>query len=137
MVVMTSGAGGAETATAAPAVGTGVSVGGVRTMTGLAAGAVGSASGTTVSAGAGLGSVVIDIGVTVKSEAMVPVAISAVSESGSSGGVAVAPDVAGVVSSSAAVVSAGGSGDRKSTRLNSSHVEISYAVFSLKKKNKQ
>src|SRR5438874_4800355 len=27
-------------------------------------------------------------------------------------------------------------GDRKSTRLNSSHVEISYAVFCLKKKNK-
>src|SRR5690349_23800311 len=28
-------------------------------------------------------------------------------------------------------------GDRKSTRLNSSHVEISYAVFCLKKKIKQ
>src|SRR5690349_24131162 len=28
-------------------------------------------------------------------------------------------------------------GDRKSTRLNSSHVEISYAVFCLKKKNNQ
>src|SRR5690349_24081754 len=28
------------------------------------------------------------------------------------------------------------SGDRKSTRLNSSHVDISYAVFCLKKKNK-
>src|SRR5690349_22893264 len=27
--------------------------------------------------------------------------------------------------------------DRKSTRLNSSHVEISYAVFCLKKKNEQ
>src|SRR3712207_8267404 len=27
--------------------------------------------------------------------------------------------------------------DRKSTRLNSSHVNISYAVFCLKKKNKQ
>src|SRR5690349_23995521 len=27
-----------------------------------------------------------------------------------------------------------GAGDRKSTRLNSSHVEISYAVFCLKKK---
>src|SRR5690349_22171012 len=27
-------------------------------------------------------------------------------------------------------------GDRKSTRLNSSHVEISYAVFCLKKKNR-
>src|SRR5690349_23626412 len=29
-----------------------------------------------------------------------------------------------------------GVGDRKSTRLNSSHVEISYAVFCLKKKKK-
>src|SRR5699024_11969194 len=29
------------------------------------------------------------------------------------------------------------SGDRKSTRLNSSHVSISYAVFCLKKKNKK
>src|SRR5690606_29014739 len=29
-----------------------------------------------------------------------------------------------------------GRGDRKSTRLNSSHVKISYAVFCLKKKNK-
>src|SRR5690606_40245800 len=31
----------------------------------------------------------------------------------------------------------GPSPDRKSTRLNSSHVKISYAVFCLKKKNKQ
>src|SRR5204862_7384097 len=30
-----------------------------------------------------------------------------------------------------------GFGDRKSTRLNSSHVEISYAVFCLKKKKKK
>src|SRR5438067_9970862 len=30
-----------------------------------------------------------------------------------------------------------GEGDRKSTRLNSSHVSISYAVFCLKKKKKQ
>src|SRR5204862_4295974 len=30
----------------------------------------------------------------------------------------------------------GGDGDRKSTRLNSSHVEISYAVFCLKKNNR-
>src|SRR2546427_6657504 len=29
-----------------------------------------------------------------------------------------------------------GSGDRKSTRLNSSHSQISYAVFCLKKKNR-
>src|SRR5690625_6928926 len=33
--------------------------------------------------------------------------------------------------------SAGGVEDRKSTRLNSSHVAISYAVFCLKKKNTQ
>src|SRR3712207_7724686 len=30
----------------------------------------------------------------------------------------------------------GGTGDRKSTRLNSSHANISYAVFCLKKKKK-
>src|SRR5437773_4290427 len=30
-----------------------------------------------------------------------------------------------------------GTGDRKSTRLNSSHITISYAVFCLKKKKKQ
>src|SRR3712207_8641345 len=30
-----------------------------------------------------------------------------------------------------------GNGDRKSTRLNSSHANISYAVFCLKKKNKK
>src|SRR5690349_23113656 len=33
-------------------------------------------------------------------------------------------------------VAEAGLGDRKSTRLNSSHVEISYAVFCLKKKKK-
>src|SRR2546427_8402771 len=32
-------------------------------------------------------------------------------------------------------VAAGGRADRKSTRLNSSHSQISYAVFCLKKKN--
>src|SRR5690606_41296948 len=31
---------------------------------------------------------------------------------------------------------AGGAGDRKSTRLNSSHVKISYAVFCLQKKKR-
>src|SRR3712207_7304540 len=38
-----------------------------------------------------------------------------------------------------AVLDVGGSGrlDRKSTRLNSSHANISYAVFCLKKKKKQ
>src|SRR5690606_40490800 len=33
-------------------------------------------------------------------------------------------------------LSMAGASDRKSTRLNSSHVKISYAVFCLKKKNK-
>src|SRR3712207_7221881 len=33
------------------------------------------------------------------------------------------------------LVAASGTGDRKSTRLNSSHANISYAVFCLKKKN--
>src|SRR3989442_12056979 len=33
-------------------------------------------------------------------------------------------------------VFAGGSGDRKRTRLNSSHVRISYALFCFEKKNK-
>src|SRR2546430_6965780 len=33
--------------------------------------------------------------------------------------------------------SVGGAGDRKSTRLNSSHSQISYAVFCLKKKKKK
>jgi len=32
---------------------------------------------------------------------------------------------------------AGGQGGRKSTRLNSSHITISYAVFCLKKKTKE
>src|SRR5438876_12452627 len=36
---------------------------------------------------------------------------------------------------SAAVRGPGSAGDRKSTRLNSSHPSISYAVFCLKKKN--
>src|SRR5205085_9029286 len=34
-------------------------------------------------------------------------------------------------------VARGGEQDRKSTRLNSSHSQISYAVFCLKKKNKK
>src|SRR5690554_7686860 len=38
--------------------------------------------------------------------------------------------------SSASVTSSCTTGDRKSTRLNSSHVRISYAVFCLKKKKK-
>src|SRR5207249_8415653 len=37
----------------------------------------------------------------------------------------------------APVVARGRHGDRKSTRLNSSHVSISYAVFCLKKKKKK
>src|SRR5690349_23831437 len=42
----------------------------------------------------------------------------------------------GVGSESGASVGDQGRPDRKSTRLNSSHVEISYAVFCLKKKKK-
>src|SRR5438874_9014492 len=43
---------------------------------------------------------------------------------------------AGAGAAATAASAAGGGGeDRKSTRLNSSHVEISYAVFCLKKKN--
>src|SRR5437773_9749699 len=37
----------------------------------------------------------------------------------------------------AEVLVVGAERDRKSTRLNSSHITISYAVFCLKKKNKQ
>src|SRR5690349_23983491 len=44
----------------------------------------------------------------------------------------VPPQPAGVAEEAAAECR-----DRKSTRLNSSHVEISYAVFCLKKKKKQ
>src|SRR3989442_6372623 len=40
-------------------------------------------------------------------------------------------------SCAAGAVARDGTGDRKSTRLNSSHVRISYAVFCLKKKNKR
>src|SRR5207249_8189445 len=35
------------------------------------------------------------------------------------------------------IMAGAGTGDRKSTRLNSSHVSISYAVFCLKKKKKK
>src|SRR3712207_7613626 len=42
----------------------------------------------------------------------------------------------GTLKEAVAVVT-GASRDRKSTRLNSSHANISYAVFCLKKKNKQ
>src|SRR5437773_11575220 len=42
----------------------------------------------------------------------------------------------GAASHSAAPLDRSGPRDRKSTRLNSSHITISYAVFCLKKKNK-
>src|SRR5690606_40515620 len=46
-------------------------------------------------------------------------------------------DLTGLQQGIAAGVEPGGcQGDRKSTRLNSSHVKISYAVFCLKKKKK-
>src|SRR5690349_24208182 len=41
-----------------------------------------------------------------------------------------------ILAISVKVGDSGVNGDRKSTRLNSSHVEISYAVFCLKKKKK-
>src|SRR2546426_11589690 len=51
------------------------------------------------------------------------------------------PDEPGTARSAEAGREAGGNGgrhrDRKSTRLNSSHLVISYAVFCLKKKKKQ
>src|SRR5205807_5861982 len=46
------------------------------------------------------------------------------------------PDNSGEVRSDKTVHQIGQDGDRKSTRLNSSHLVISYAVFCLKKKNK-
>src|SRR5690349_23687904 len=46
-------------------------------------------------------------------------------------------EVTGHVTQLGAGVAGFRKGDRKSTRLNSSHVEISYAVFCLKKKNKK
>src|SRR6266699_4930960 len=45
------------------------------------------------------------------------------------------PGILGIIASAAATVLAALAGDRKSTRLNSSHVRSSYAVFCLKKKN--
>src|SRR3712207_8236796 len=55
------------------------------------------------------------------------------------GGLASSNAVGGPVAGSGNVISANGSHgvrlDRKSTRLNSSHANISYAVFCLKKKN--
>src|SRR5699024_4182929 len=57
-------------------------------------------------------------------------------------GAALPPDVRTFVGGGQADVQGGGGADpvhldRKSTRLNSSHVSISYAVFCLKKKNKK
>src|SRR5690625_5654076 len=48
---------------------------------------------------------------------------------------ATAAELAEHLTGADAVVFAAGAGDRKSTRLNSSHVAISYAVFCLKTKN--
>src|SRR2546426_2001541 len=53
---------------------------------------------------------------------------------GAAGAVA---EVAVIPTGSLALDAALGVGDRKSTRLNSSHLVISYAVFCLKKKNKK
>src|SRR5699024_11710185 len=46
-------------------------------------------------------------------------------------------DLAGVRQSASVCAHGSGQGDRKSTRLNSSHVSISYAVFCLKKKKNE
>src|SRR5690606_41702735 len=53
------------------------------------------------------------------------------------GGGAPDPVVALLVRHEGDGVGVGAEGDRKSTRLNSSHVKISYAVFCLKKKKKK
>src|SRR3712207_8149027 len=47
------------------------------------------------------------------------------------------PEVKKVIEDNKLKVMAVGGSDRKSTRLNSSHANISYAVFCLKKKKKQ
>src|SRR5690349_24215274 len=47
------------------------------------------------------------------------------------------PFLTGSVVADGSLTNFGARGDRKSTRLNSSHVEISYAVFCLKKKKKK
>src|SRR2546430_11118593 len=52
------------------------------------------------------------------------------SDSGSHGGAGFNAD------GQSGATQSGGEGDRKSTRLNSSHSQISYAVFCLKKKKK-
>src|SRR3712207_7916099 len=51
------------------------------------------------------------------------------------GKVVTAANVDTVVHMNISSTPAGSGGDRKSTRLNSSHANISYAVFCLKKKN--
>src|SRR5699024_11877891 len=54
------------------------------------------------------------------------------------GGISNAEDVLEFLLAGASAVAVGTANlDRKSTRLNSSHVSISYAVFCLKKKNKK
>src|SRR5690606_41671114 len=47
------------------------------------------------------------------------------------------PTVSAIVWITSSVMNSRSERDRKSTRLNSSHVKISYAVFCLKKKRKQ
>src|SRR5207249_7659191 len=49
---------------------------------------------------------------------------------------AIVESMLGGIGSTIAVMKVGNQEDRKSTRLNSSHVSISYAVFCLKKKKK-
>src|SRR5438874_5264933 len=58
-------------------------------------------------------------------------------DSGRRGGGVGTPRGADRAGGGAGGAAAGQPRDRKSTRLNSSHVEISYAVFCLKKKNRK
>src|SRR5690554_7550749 len=47
------------------------------------------------------------------------------------------PVIPDIIFENSLIIISKGNVDRKSTRLNSSHVRISYAVFCLKKKNKK
>src|SRR5438874_9188141 len=64
-----------------------------------------------------------------------PVEISKYFRAGTQGGLKLLVNVANALEGHVGIEHGVDEGDRKSTRLNSSHVEISYAVFCLKKKN--
>src|SRR5690625_7309296 len=65
-----------------------------------------------------------------------PISVSVVDDSGKLVGVIVRGAIIAALAGDDEVINGNG-GDRKSTRLNSSHVANSYAVFCLKKKNKE